>query len=242
MAITIPAMTAAVKRIEARKPSYKLGHSGGDGFCDCIGLIMGALQSLGYRWPGIHGTNWTARNMGQPQTLSSPSQLREGDWVLKSIPKGSSGWNLPARYAGSPDQRDYYHVGYVASASPLVIIHCTGPGVIRDTRLGKWNRFIRWSGYAAQTPQPAAPAAPASGAPNTEKGTAGGMKKYKIVADHGRTVNVRANPSTGTAVLTALPIGTEVRAMPSGKEGWLKVEIIKTGYIMEKYLQEADGQ
>ena len=32
------------KNIERITEGYKLGHDGSDGYCDCIGLIIGALR------------------------------------------------------------------------------------------------------------------------------------------------------------------------------------------------------
>ena len=49
---------------------YELGHDGSDGKSDCIGLIIGALELAGFRWPGTHGSNWAARYaMQEPGVL-----------------------------------------------------------------------------------------------------------------------------------------------------------------------------
>lgn len=44
-----------VQEITASKPTYKLGHDGSDGTCDCIGLIIGAIRRAGGSWTGTHG-------------------------------------------------------------------------------------------------------------------------------------------------------------------------------------------
>ena len=41
-----------VQEIAASKPTYKLGHDGSDGTCDCIGLIIGAIRRAGQQLCG----------------------------------------------------------------------------------------------------------------------------------------------------------------------------------------------
>ncbi len=128
---------SAVLEIEGEKPVYKLGGDGSRGRCDCIGLVIGALRRRGGRWSGIHGSNWAARHEVVGLRPANGS-MRRGDIVFKARKPSEAGYALPARYGTSKDQRDYYHAGVVYSTAPLVIIHCTGPGVIRDTRKGAW--------------------------------------------------------------------------------------------------------
>jgi hypothetical protein len=35
---------AAVEEIVAKAPTYRLGGDGSDGTCDCVGLLMGAMD------------------------------------------------------------------------------------------------------------------------------------------------------------------------------------------------------
>lgn len=138
--VTTKAFLAQVLQVEAEKPVYRLGGSATDGTCDCVGLIIGALRRAGGQWTGIHGSNWAARNeVTNLRAVSRAAHLQAGDLVFKAREKGQRGYALPARYAGDPDTRDYYHMGVVVSVSPLVIIHCTTPTVKRDTKLGKWR-------------------------------------------------------------------------------------------------------
>ena len=60
--MTIDEFLTNVQRIQAADPRYRLGRDGSDGYCDCIGLVIGAIRRSGGQWRGIHGTNWTARN------------------------------------------------------------------------------------------------------------------------------------------------------------------------------------
>lgn len=160
---------SAVLEIESEKPVYRLGGDGSRGNCDCIGLVIGALRRRGGRWTGIHGSNWAARHE-VVQLRSSRESLRRGDVVFKARKPSEAGYALPSRYAVSPDQRDYYHVGVVYSTSPLVIIHCTGPGVVRDTRKGAWAWCAEVKGVSYETagsPEEMAMETPAAAASDT---------------------------------------------------------------------------
>lgn len=148
--ITRDDFISAVLEIEGEKPVYKLGGDGSRGKCDCIGLVIGALRRRGGRWSGIHGSNWAARHEVVGLRPANGS-LRRGDIVFKARKPSERGYALPARYATSPDQRDYYHAGVVYSTDPLVIIHCTGPGVIRDTRKGAWAWCAELKGVSYET-------------------------------------------------------------------------------------------
>ena len=129
MSATLSAFLAAVDAIQAERPTYRLGGKAADGTCDCIGLIIGALNRCGVKWPGIHGSNWAARNaMAWLLPVSDASELTVGDIVYKARRPGETGYSLPKRYAADPDRADYYHVGVVRSVSPLRIVHCTSPG------------------------------------------------------------------------------------------------------------------
>ena len=140
MSVAQSAFLAAVDAIAAEHPAYRLGGKAADGTCDCIGLIIGALNRCGAKWPGIHGSNWAARNaMVCLKPVSGVGDLAVGNLVYKAKAPGQAGYRLPDRYAADPDRNDYYHVGVVRSISPLRIIHCTSPGGVKtDARLGRW--------------------------------------------------------------------------------------------------------
>ncbi|MGN0971458.1 MAG: peptidoglycan-binding protein [Aristaeellaceae bacterium] len=144
MSVALSAFLDAVDAIAAEHPAYRLGGKATDGTCDCIGLIIGALARCGVKWPGIHGSNWAARNvMAFLKPVAGASGLAQGCIVYKARQPGESGYALPDRYAADPDRLDYYHAGVVRSVSPMKIIHCTSPGGVKtDTRLGRWA----WAG------------------------------------------------------------------------------------------------
>ena len=138
--ITINEFLAAVEEIAAENPRYRKGGSGFDGSCDCIGLIIGALQRCGGKWTGIHGSNWAARNaVNGLKRIVSNADLETGELVFKAKGPGAKGYDLPSRYKGDKDLNDYYHVGIVLSVYPLRIRHMTTPATKVDTKLGAWS-------------------------------------------------------------------------------------------------------
>ncbi len=138
--MTIDEFLTNVRRIQAADPRYRLGRDGSDGYCDCIGLVIGAIRRSGGQWRGIHGTNWTARNaMHDLNPLRGAGQLRRGELVFRAHEPGAKGYALPSRYASSADRRDYYHVGVVMQTNPLRILHCSSGGVKADTSASRWQ-------------------------------------------------------------------------------------------------------
>ena len=138
--LSITEFLAAIEEIAAENPAYRKGGSGFDGTCDCIGLIIGAIQRCGGKWSGIHGSNWAARNeVSGLRKLVSNADLSVGDLVFKAKVPGQSGYDLPSRYSSGSDKNDYYHVGVVLSVYPLRIRHMTTPAAKIDTKLGAWS-------------------------------------------------------------------------------------------------------
>lgn len=213
-----------VDEIAAEGPSYKLGHDGSDGTCDCIGLIIGALNRCGVKWPGIHGSNWAARNaMAWMLPVADAGDLSVGDIVYKAKRPGETGYRLPERYAKDPDRADYYHVGVVRSVSPLRIVHCTSPGgVMTDAKLGKWA----YRGGLSLIGE-------ADGAEKEETG----METATVTAESGSTVNLRREPHG--ALVDRVPVGSVVQVVSylpgaqwaqvaySGKAGWMDVAFLR---------------
>ena len=61
MAVTIQMFLNKVAVIKALNPARREPGDGSNGYCDCIGLIIGAIRRCGLKWTGIHGSNWAAR-------------------------------------------------------------------------------------------------------------------------------------------------------------------------------------
>lgn len=222
----LEAFIAQVEAIAQASPVYRLGGDGSDGTCDCIGLVIGAIRQAGGAWMGTHGSNYAARyEMRELLPVTDAGELCLGDVVYKARTPGQAGYALPERYKNDPDQRDYYHVGVVTATSPLEITHCTGPGIVRDTKLGKWA----YRGRLEKVDY--------DGAEVVENM----VRTATVVADSGSKVKMRSKPSASDGLYWEVPVGAEVQvAEITG--GWAKVRYgDRTGYMMAAFL-DMDGQ
>ncbi len=218
MSKTIPlkGFLRGVDSIVQEAPAYRLGHDGSDGLCDCIGLIIGGIRRAGGTWSGIHGSNYAARQetLGL-SPIRSAQELVTGQVVFKASSPGQAAYSLPARYAGDPDQRDYYHIGVVTAVSPLEITHCSGPGILKDSKLGKWS----YHGWLKKISQ---------------EGDEPMQESTLVTATSGSTVNLRSSPHG--PLLARVPVGTAVTVL-SRQDGWAQVSYQdQTGWMMERYL------
>ena len=225
--VTMELFLRGVDAIAEEKPTYRLGHDGSDGTCDCIGLIIGAIRRAGGEWSGTHGSNWAARNeVEYLLPVNSASELSVGEVVFKASSPGQSNYNLPSKYNSHPDQHDYYHAGVVTSVAPLIITHCTGPGIVRDKKLGKWN----YRGWLTKVEQ--------------EEGNGNTMAtetRYATAhASHGSTVNMRKTKNG--ELLDRVPVGAKVTIQEEAGE-WAKIAYgDKVGWMMKKFLLESGEQ
>lgn len=226
MGITRERFLEKVEEIAQSNPSYKEGRDGSDGTCDCIGLIIGAIRRAGGAWNGIHGSNYAARyEMRELLPVMDAGELNLGDAVYKARMPGEVGYALPERYKNDPDQRDYYHVGVVTAVSPLQITHCTGPGIVRDTKLGRWTyrgRLEKVDYDGTEVVETMAQTA-------------------TVVADSGDDVKMRSTPRQTDGLYWKVPVGDKVQVAYVEGE-WAKVRHQgRTGYMMVEYL-EMDAQ
>lgn len=226
MGITRERFLEKVEEIAQSNPSYKEGRDGSDGTCDCIGLIIGAIRRAGGAWNGIHGSNYAARyEMRELLPVMDAGELNLGDAVYKARMPGEVGYALPERYKNDPDQRDYYHVGVVTATSPLEITHCTGPGIVRDTKLGRWTyrgrlEKVDYDGTEVVETM---------------------VQTATVVADSGDDVKMRSTPSQTDGLYWKVPVGDKVQVAYVEGE-WAKVRHQgRTGYMMVEYL-EMDAQ
>ena len=226
--ISLGKFLQCVQENVSRIHGYALGHDGSDGTCDCIGLIIGALELAGFKWPGVHGSNWAARNaMSSFGPIASAGEMYLGEIVYKAREPGEEKYDLPDRYKDSGDLRDYYHVGIVTGVAPLCITHCTSVegGIKRDSAQGAWKYGGRMK-YV-----------------DYEEG-GGDVSSWAIVtADNGKPVNLRKAPDRKSTVIARVPVGTVVRVLTCVDAAWCKVEANgKTGYMMAEYLRPAGDE
>lgn len=215
-----------VEEIAQSNPSYKEGRDGSDGTCDCIGLIIGAIRRAGGAWNGIHGSNYAARyEMRELLPVMDAGELNLGEVVYKARMPGQTGYDLPERYDADPDNRDYYHIGVVTAVEPLEITHCTGPGIVRDTKLGKWT----YRGRLKKVDY------------DGTEGMETMVQTATVVADSGDDVKMRSTPSQTDGLYWKVPVGDKVQVAYVEGE-WAKVRHQgRTGYMMVEYL-EMDAQ
>ena len=222
MGITRERFLEKVEEIAATDIVYQEGKDGSNGACDCIGLIIGAIRRAGGSWTGIHGSNYAARyEMRELLPVMDAGELNLGDAVYKARMPGEVGYALPERYKNDPDQRDYYHVGVVTAVEPLEITHCTGPGIVRDTKLGKWT----YRGRLEKVDY--------DGTEMVETM----VQTATVVADSGSKVKMRSKPSTSDGLYWEVPVGATVQ-VAENTGGWAKVRYgDRTGYMMVEYLK-----
>ena len=229
----IKAFIEKINVIKNLNPKRREPGDGSDGYCDCIGLIIGAIRRMGLKWSGIHGSNWAARKeLVKLKKINSVSDLKLGDMVLKARAKGSSGWDLPKRYQPggkyyNGDLNDYYHVGAVTQLNPLNITHMSSKVTV-DTKLGKWShhgtiKILEAAGGGWTEPDPGV--VPSTGS------------KAVVVADSGRYVKMRKEPSTRCRLYDEIPVGATVTLEKPGEE-WAQISYgtRKNWYMMAKFL------
>ena len=214
-----------VNQIANEQPKYQIGHDGSDGACDCIGLVKGAIRRAGGTPTGLSGTNYAARNTLKLSKLTSDSQLKAGNVVLKSREPGETGYDLPEKYANSADLRDYYHIGVVTGVYPLRITHMTTPTAKIDTKLGKWS----WFGTLPHL------GADAGGGEQTVTDTI----TATIKTPNGGPVNVRAGSGTSFRLVDRIPTGETVTVTQQG-DRWSRIEYRGTktivGWVSNEFL------
>ena len=231
--MTLNEFLAAVQAIVATNPTYRGGHAGDDGYCDCIGLIIGAAERNGIEWSGVHGSNWWARHYTESlMRVTAAADLSLGDIVYKARNPGEEGYDLPDRYDRDPDKRDFYHVGVVTQVNPLRITHCTQgggvDGITTDSKLGKWAYKGQLTLIDYDSALPETPAL--------------GVGYATVTAPSGSTVNLRDRPGKRGSVTQRIPLGTVVE-VSEVENGWAKVRVMVEGYMMAQYLDGggADG-
>ena len=219
MSVSLTDYLRGVDAIAASSPAYRSGGDGSDGTCDCIGLSIGAIRRSGGKWTGTHGSNWAARNaLISLKPIEGTGSLTPGDCVLKAREPGQSGYSLPSRYRSGPDLRDYYHWGVVRSVNPLRIVHCTGPGVMIDTRPGQWA-YHGWLRLVRRNEG------------DEEPMTA----TLTVSAPTGSTVNLRKSPDG--PLLDRVPLGERVTALRR-QDGWTEISYRgRTGWMQSRFLE-----
>ena len=227
--ITVKKFLEGIESIFVENPGYGLGGDGSDGTCDCIGMPRGASERAGETdIRNFRGTNQAARKtIKNLQPIKNEKQLKCGDVVLKLRDKDDPDMKLPDKYrkGGSEydpviGEKNYTHIGTVTKEYPdLEITHMTSPHAQKDHSLGKWKETgqLPWISYDEAEADP-------------------DIEKAVVIADSGKTVKMRAKPSTLCRLYWDVPIGSEVIVM-NRSDKWS--EIIwngRTGYMKNEFL------
>lgn len=220
---SVEELVQGVYSIYDENPVYAIGHDGSDGQCDCIGMIKGSLRRADVVPSGLSGTNYAARYTIQNLKAIDVNQLSVGDVVLKAKNPGDVGYDLPDSYKKggknyNGDLQDYSHIGTVTKVNPLEITHMTSPHAMKYTKIGKWKYFGRLPqvDYAG--------------------GGGGGTEMATVYADKGSTVNMRKSPSTSSALVERIPIGSEVEVLDKQDQWCYCRWQSHKGYIMTQFL------
>lgn len=193
---------------------------------DCSGAFVDAYRTHGMSI--YHGSNRIAREY--VERLVPASEAKPGYAVFKIRKPGEDKYALPAEYkkGGSHyngDLNDYYHIGLLDRDGENVInAQSTSKGFTK-TSLSTWQfagklKAVRYDGESG--------------------GKTDDIPLYRaiVTADEGKTVRMRKNPSTSSAVIDDVAVGETVDVMDV-MDGWSEITYQgKHGYMMSKFLRE----
>lgn len=226
-----------VEDIALTVTGYQEGRSGQNGLCDCIGLIMGAMNRLSRISYPIHDTNYFRRyQTNNLRVLKSGETLQVGQILYKARADQSDlddRYKPGGRYHTPKDMQDYYHVGVITALSPLEITHCTQDGSIsgikRDSSTKGWTHVGEVKGveYAADI----------SVGGNEEETMS--KTAYVSVPSGTTTANLRERPNKKADLVKRITKGTVVEVLEQA-DGWSKIQdpTGDRGYMMSEFLKE----
>lgn len=194
---------------------------------DCSGLFVRMYRDQGAKI--AHGSNSIFRRYcSETAKLTDVSQLVPGMAVFKVSKWDDS--DAGNQWYGQ-DPGDVHHIGYVASVSPLRIIHASSAAgcVTADNKIGKWT----WCGWLTAVDYSGAPAPEPEPVPEPATVTT-----RKVWAENGVTVNLRKTP--GGALVDRVPIGETVTVYEDDGQ-WSRIKWKwKKGYMMSGFLVDPD--
>lgn len=222
-----------VSEIAAEKPTYRIGGTGADGTCDCIGLVMGAMWRAGAVTYPLHSTNYFSR--WEMATLESIDDAKLQPMMLVFKARADAG-ELHERYQNggryyNGDLRDYYHVGVVTGVNPLEITHCTSGGGVDGITVDSSTKGWTHAGQMIGVDYDGLDVVPM---PDTRKAV--------VQTGDGNPLKMRKDPSTENPYIAKIPNGDEV-AVHADAQGWAKITWRGlTGYCMSQFLRYEGGE
>lgn len=222
----------AVAAIADEKPVYRLGGTGADGTCDCVGLIMGAMRRVdpGITFP-LHSSNYFARRKTEALSPIGEGPLLPGMAVYKARADNGS---LNERYKNGSsydngDPLDYYHMGVVTRAAPTEITHCTSGGGVNGITTDRTAKGWTHTGYLTGIDY------------GKEETDMDSTKAARILTGDGNPLKLRPTPGTDRPPLARMPNGDPLQVLADA-DGWAKVVWQgQTGYCMSRFLQYTEA-
>lgn len=236
MWVPVRSFLTKVEEIANEGPEYQQGHDGSDGYCDCIGLIIGAIRRGGGNWRGTHGSNYARRSeMATFGKVEKPGDLVPGEIVYKANEPSDPHYDLPDKYKPGHngymgDIRDYYHVGVVISVNPLRIRHMTTPTSKLDDKIGRW----KYHGQLAKVKYDYD-----ESKREADSMTGEVQPMYQARVEGGR-LNIRNGESVSSAKLGQVPEGAILTVVQDrGDWCWIEYNGIR-GYVKSSFLIRMD--
>lgn len=221
---------AEVRQIAEECPTYRTGGTGKDGTCDCIGMVMGAMERAAQQKFPLHSSNYFARHEMLTLDAVQAADLEPGMLVYKARADNGS---LHERYREggeycNSDPLDYYHAGVVVTVQPMRIVHCTSTaginGIAWDDSVKGWTH----AGWPKRV--------------SREKPEQECAEMAEVYTKDGNPLHLRSTPDTRKPYIAKIPNGDWVQVLAEA-EGWAKVCWQgKTGYCMSQYLRMEEPQ
>lgn len=211
--------------------TYRIGGTGTDGTCDCIGLIIGAINRVKKTKFPRKSTNYFARHEMETFEAVADADILPGMIVYKDRP--DTGQLNDSYKAGGEfyngDPRDHYHAGVVLSTLPLSIVHCTSGGGINgiayDDDLSNWShvgklKIVEFAEDVIDMSE---------------------TTQAVVATPDGNPVKLRRTPSTHLDYIAKITVGTVVQIIEEA-QGWAHVIADgKIGYMMSEFLAPLNG-
>jgi hypothetical protein len=225
-------MTAAeivreFERMLGQRWTYAWG-SAAEGVVDCAGAFVWAYRQHGKHI--YHGSNRIART--EVVQLLPPDKWEPGMAAFKAKKPGEGGYALPQGYRPgggqyNGDTLDYYHIGLIDEGGEVLNAQSAETGFVRSKLEDGWDYVARLKKVIY---------------PTREEGK--GVATVKT--PDGNPAKMRRDPSTKNPYIDKVPSGTEVEVLEtatSDGEMWSKIRAGGViGYMMSKYLEDAEGK
>ncbi len=195
---------------------------------DCSGLFC---KMYGDQGASIyHGSNKIYRKYcSSTGKINSVSDLEVGMAVFKWKDQQPKGYD--------DNLGDFCHIGFIVSVNPLRIIHASSEAgcVTTDTKIGKWKYWGKLS---------AVDYGDSGGSSHSDDPVIEPDKQEEdiivaiaaVVDGGGKSVKLRAKPSTNEGLYWEISDGTTVTVLKKGDQ-WSNVKASgRTGYMMTKFL------